>query len=1182
MSSLITDVNIRNQPTKRAEVGEEEPEALTADSASDGGENTDKNQIETDVNREDKKQQLQVGDEAADLEMMEDESDHAATNAAAAERDNKDNQEPTSATEGEEKVHGNGSSSRSSSKDPSTFIQMNGGGSHINRLNPNKSAQGDCISAGDEKGSHINNEEPQSDDHATNNNAVKNKKGGNTNTELHKGEHNNDKESTGEENIRISRPDETNRNDTAAPSADAITATPVEPALPVLKGTLSYISNELTRRHIIRGMWNFESSSEHAPQRFELVRTLGPEEDPTELPKDGTFDGSFNLAYVHVSAKGKRKERSKVITESGVKIKFTERHGEDDSYNVKGEGTNQYGIFSLFGTAVRDHEGPEKKYVVELRKRYLTSPIAVAETPSNKDKVASKKRKLETIGSIPVESSSSVAVDEPLPDPSTPYPSNVVCLRGKIEPSSSAQDGVVHRVSGMWSSGLDNILADPENKRGLCNEFEYEYRGTFASDEFPISGKYTGWFNLTDGDGTRNRIPERDVTLKFKKNNAGFYNVEGKGFNMFGKYNITGTLSNDNIITIFRHFQPSSKKPKKTAPPAVIQPPEILSETLDSDFMTLDDVKVPDSDEIEQLIGPEDGHYSALSRGVLRLNSDGVISCTGKWALTRTHFNNGLTSPFTFGLEEHHAKSEDGSVHFPVDSANYKGSFKMKRGTTKLQSVIDKQIVMKFRKNTAGSYNVYGKGVNSYGTFDLVGTLILHGQNSGHIELYRIYEAPLASTEPQISKQPGKVLPTAKNATKKGSSSKGASAFTPVKPEGQSLIRRESSRAIKLPSRLEDGEPQAAVSKIMEKCNAILKQIRERDLLGGSFFAEPVDPVAHGIPTYHQIITNPMDLGTVQAKMDADEIESPEEFARLMRLIFDNAIKFNVDPGHIVHQAARNLLTLFNTKFRDIDRSLEKKKPTKKELKEQKRKQQEELKRLEIERKRKREEEEDPTLRMIRVMHSSCAEVEKNLSALHSLSANNFRANVTREEFNLQSNVLQHLSTQVAQLQGLIVTLIPAAGKRDVSVTQDVTPISKDSSSQKKTSKKKKPKMEKTKSAVVESTVSAPAPAPRKSISEVPLTLEEQQELTDFINTIAMAEDERLEEVIEIIRESAAVNGDEEEIDLEIDLLPTSTQRKLLNFVNKVSNYVYVYVYKHIDAYEHMHSCFRGHFSTFL
>eukprot|EP01083_Nonionella_stella_P289057 983748_1 len=100
-----------------------------------------------------------------------------------------------------------------------------------------------------------------------------------------------------------------NINGSASASASASTsATSADPALPLLKGKLYYISNELTRKHVIQGMWNFESSTENAPQRFELVRQLGPDEDPADLPKDGTFNGSFNLAYVHISAKGKRKE----------------------------------------------------------------------------------------------------------------------------------------------------------------------------------------------------------------------------------------------------------------------------------------------------------------------------------------------------------------------------------------------------------------------------------------------------------------------------------------------------------------------------------------------------------------------------------------------------------------------------------------------------------------------------------------------------------------------------------------------------------------------------------------------------------------------------------------------------------------------------------------------------------
>ncbi|OEU07291.1 hypothetical protein FRACYDRAFT_197711, partial [Fragilariopsis cylindrus CCMP1102] len=61
----------------------------------------------------------------------------------------------------------------------------------------------------------------------------------------------------------------------------------------------------------------------------------------------------------------------------------------------------------------------------------------------------------------------------------------------------------------------------------------------------------------------------------------------------------------------------------------------------------------------------------------------------------------------------------------------------------------------------------------------------------------------------------------------------------------------------------------------------------------GAFFSEPVDPIALGIPTYPQVIKEPMDLRTLHRKMEATEVRSPEEFARLNRLVFENAVMFN-------------------------------------------------------------------------------------------------------------------------------------------------------------------------------------------------------------------------------------------------------------------------------------------------
>jgi len=151
-------------------------------------------------------------------------------------------------------------------------------------------------------------------------------------------------------------------------SASAGPPAAAPPPPPVLKGTLSY--NVENRRHMIRGMWNYENSSTFPPQRFELLRSLEKDDDLTDLTQDGEFHGSFSLAYFHTTSKGKQKERSKVISESGVKIKFTPIEGKEGDFDVDGEGTNQFGIFNINGTATpSEHEG-DPTYDIVLRKRY--------------------------------------------------------------------------------------------------------------------------------------------------------------------------------------------------------------------------------------------------------------------------------------------------------------------------------------------------------------------------------------------------------------------------------------------------------------------------------------------------------------------------------------------------------------------------------------------------------------------------------------------------------------------------------------------------------------------------------------------------------------------------------------------------------------------------------------------
>lgn len=82
-------------------------------------------------------------------------------------------------------------------------------------------------------------------------------------------------------------------------------------------------------------------------------------------------------------------------------------------------------------------------------------------------------------------------------------------------------------------------------------------------------------------------------------------------------------------------------------------------------------------------------------------------------------------------------------------------------------------------------------------------------------------------------------------------------------------------------------------------------------------FNFPVDVKGLGLDDYKTIITKPMDLGTIKARLHAVAYNSRDEFAADVRLVFENAMTFN-PPDNTVHISARALLTLFNEQYEII------------------------------------------------------------------------------------------------------------------------------------------------------------------------------------------------------------------------------------------------------------------------
>ena len=119
-------------------------------------------------------------------------------------------------------------------------------------------------------------------------------------------------------------------------------------------------------------------------------------------------------------------------------------------------------------------------------------------------------------------------------------------------------------------------------------------------------------------------------------------------------------------------------------------------------------------------------------------------------------------------------------------------------------------------------------------------------------------------------------------------------------------------------------EPPAAPTKETEQtpeqraaclgaCDGVLKYLLRHK--HAAWFADPVDPVAMGIPHYAEIIKTPMDFGTIKGKYKGGRYASAEAFAADVRLVFRNATTFNKGADEPVHVAAVQLGAKFEERF---------------------------------------------------------------------------------------------------------------------------------------------------------------------------------------------------------------------------------------------------------------------------
>ena len=94
----------------------------------------------------------------------------------------------------------------------------------------------------------------------------------------------------------------------------------------------------------------------------------------------------------------------------------------------------------------------------------------------------------------------------------------------------------------------------------------------------------------------------------------------------------------------------------------------------------------------------------------------------------------------------------------------------------------------------------------------------------------------------------------------------------------------------------------------MRQCQQLLLPLKREP--NADFFAQPVDWKLLGLKDYLTVIKKPMDLGTIEKKLENRAYKHPGEFVDDMRLVWSNARLYN-PVGTIVHEAAVFFRNLF-------------------------------------------------------------------------------------------------------------------------------------------------------------------------------------------------------------------------------------------------------------------------------
>ncbi|KAI7858505.1 Bromodomain-containing protein [Circinella umbellata] len=102
----------------------------------------------------------------------------------------------------------------------------------------------------------------------------------------------------------------------------------------------------------------------------------------------------------------------------------------------------------------------------------------------------------------------------------------------------------------------------------------------------------------------------------------------------------------------------------------------------------------------------------------------------------------------------------------------------------------------------------------------------------------------------------------------------------------------------------------------MKFCTQVLRELRKSKYRNINYpFLHPVDIVALNIPDYPSIVKHPMDLSTIERKLQEGDYDNADEFASDIRLMFHNCYLYN-PPVTPVNKMGHELEKVFEDKWK--------------------------------------------------------------------------------------------------------------------------------------------------------------------------------------------------------------------------------------------------------------------------